>query len=84
MSASTKKKAVAPRPLDPTRIARLAFSYWEARGRPYGSPDEDWFRAEEEFRRSKAAFAVVKDRRRTPRAGIPADQEHEITPHAEQ
>jgi hypothetical protein len=27
-------------------IARLAYSYWEARGRRDGSPLEDWFRAE--------------------------------------
>ena len=27
-------------------IARLAHSYWEARGHEAGSPDEDWFRAE--------------------------------------
>jgi len=28
------------------QIARLAYSYWEARGCPEGSPDEDWLRAE--------------------------------------
>lgn len=27
-------------------IARLAYSYWEARGRRDGSSLEDWFRAE--------------------------------------
>ena len=27
-------------------IARLAYSYWEARGYQGGSPWEDWFRAE--------------------------------------
>ena len=27
-------------------IARLAYSYWEARGCGGGSPSEDWFRAE--------------------------------------
>lgn len=30
-------------------IARLAYSYWEARGYAGGSPDEDWFRAEQEL-----------------------------------
>lgn len=29
-------------------IAQLAYRYWEARGRPLGSPEEDWFRAEQE------------------------------------
>jgi hypothetical protein len=27
------------------RIERLAYSYWEQRGRPHGSPEVDWFRA---------------------------------------
>ena len=26
-------------------IARMAYSYWEARGRKGGSPEEDWHRA---------------------------------------
>jgi hypothetical protein len=30
-------------------IARLAYSYWEARGCRGGSPWEDWFRAEREL-----------------------------------
>jgi hypothetical protein len=29
-------------------IARLAYSYWEARGGG-GSPEDDWFRAEREL-----------------------------------
>jgi len=31
-------------------IAALAYSYWEARGHQGGSPEEDWFRAEQELR----------------------------------
>ena len=31
-------------------IATLAFSYWEARGYQGGSPEDDWFRAENELR----------------------------------
>jgi hypothetical protein len=31
-------------------ISRLAYSYWQARGCPIGSPEEDWFRAETELR----------------------------------
>ena len=30
-------------------IARLAYNYWEARGRPLGSPEEDWLRAERDL-----------------------------------
>jgi hypothetical protein len=31
-------------------VARLAFSYWEARGCQGGSPEADWLRAEQELR----------------------------------
>lgn len=31
-------------------IAKLAYSYWEARGFQGGSPEEDWLRAELELR----------------------------------
>jgi len=30
-------------------IARLAYSYWEARGYQGGSPEADWLRAEQEI-----------------------------------
>lgn len=36
-------------------IARIAHSYWEARGCPEGSPEEDWFRAEQEWTARKSA-----------------------------
>jgi hypothetical protein len=32
------------------QIARLAYSYWEARGHQGGSPEEDWSQAEQELR----------------------------------
>jgi len=28
-------------------VAKLAYEHWEARGRPPGSPEVDWFAAEE-------------------------------------
>ena len=31
------------------QIESLAYRLWEKRGRPLGSPDEDWYRAEREF-----------------------------------
>ena len=43
--------------LDQEAIARLAYFYWEERGRPNASPDEDWFRAEAELRNRLAAAA---------------------------
>jgi len=30
------------------KVALLAYSYWEERGRQGGSPEEDWYRAEKE------------------------------------
>ena len=37
--------------IDPshTEVQRLAYHFWEERGRPWGSADEDWFRAEREL-----------------------------------
>ena len=32
-------------------IAQLAYFYWEARGCPFGSPEEDWLRAEQDLQR---------------------------------
>lgn len=31
----------------PTEVAQLAHTLWQARGCPDGSPEEDWFRAEQ-------------------------------------
>jgi hypothetical protein len=38
-------------------IARLAYSYWEARGGEGGSAEEDWLRAEEELKARLAQSA---------------------------
>ena len=38
----------APQPIA-EQIARLAYSYWEARGYQGGSPESDWARAEQEI-----------------------------------
>ena len=35
---------------DPGEIARMAHALWEARGGQGGSPEDDWFRAEQELR----------------------------------
>ena len=37
----------------PADVARLAHSYWEARGCQGGSPEEDWLRAEQQLRSGK-------------------------------
>lgn len=44
---------VTPALVDSEEIARLAYSFWEARGFQGGSPEEDWFRAEEELRKQR-------------------------------
>jgi hypothetical protein len=46
---STRPAKPAPT-VDREAIARLAYSYWEARGFTGGSAEEDWLRAEEEIR----------------------------------
>jgi hypothetical protein len=38
---------------DDSEIARLAYSYWEARRGQGGSAEEDWLRAEQEYRRRR-------------------------------
>jgi hypothetical protein len=49
--AATRKRAARRKPLtngSPAYddVARLAYELWERRGRPDGSAQEDWFRAE--------------------------------------
>ena len=45
--------------LDHEAIARVAYFYWEARGCPNDSPDEDWFRAEAELHNRLTASATA-------------------------
>ena len=44
-------------PFDHDNIARLAYAYWEQRGRPHGSPEIDWYRAIEDVERMNALNA---------------------------
>jgi hypothetical protein len=41
--------------VDREELTHLAYWHWEMRGSPEGSPDEDWFWAEEEIRRQRLA-----------------------------
>lgn len=36
------------------QVARLAYQFWEERGRPEGSSHEDWYRAEQELASKQA------------------------------
>lgn len=44
---------------DHEEIARLAYRYWQERGCPIGSPDEDWYRAENDLRQVVAAVVTA-------------------------
>jgi hypothetical protein len=44
---------------DHEAIAQLAYSYWQARGCPIGSPEEDWYRAENDLRQPNAVAAAA-------------------------
>jgi hypothetical protein len=40
-------------------VAKLAYSLWEQRGRPFGSPEVDWFRAEKVLYSSLLALGLI-------------------------
>ena len=40
-------------------VAKLAYQYWEERGRPFGSPEADWFRAEQAVYSSLLASGLI-------------------------
>jgi hypothetical protein len=56
-SNETTDLAIEHPGVDQEAIARLAYFYWEERGCPNDSPDEDWFRAEAELRNRLATAA---------------------------
>jgi hypothetical protein len=53
---------------DHDEVARLAYSYWEARGCQGGSPEEDWHRAQTELRQRRPQPAVAQPRKRARKA----------------
>jgi hypothetical protein len=40
-------------------VAKLAYTLWEQRGRPFGSPEVDWFRAEQAVYSSLLASGLI-------------------------
>jgi hypothetical protein len=44
---------------DRKEVELLAYKLWEQRGRPVGSPDRDWLRAEREYYRADAFTAEL-------------------------
>lgn len=58
-STSVDEPSVAaPDVVSRQQIEARAHELWIERGCPVGSPDEDWFRAEEELQRESRACAV--------------------------
>jgi hypothetical protein len=49
-----EREAVVPTGPSNEEIARLAYGYWEARGRQNGSAEDDWYRAERELTQRKS------------------------------
>ena len=45
--------------VDREEIQRLAYRLWEQRGKEPGSPDDDWFRAEEILREAGSPESLL-------------------------
>jgi hypothetical protein len=50
LEEKANEDATTDRSFDPRRTALLAYEFWRARGCPEGSPEHDWFLAEEQLR----------------------------------
>jgi hypothetical protein len=48
---NSKGESMENQELDQARVEHIAYELWGQRGRPIGSPEEDWFRAEQQLRR---------------------------------
>ena len=48
-ASKSKRKINATGSPEPNQIAELAYTLWESRGCPIGTPEEDWFRAAQEL-----------------------------------
>jgi len=46
---TTEEAAAEPISVDPDEVRLLAYQYWEERGHPEDSPEQDWIRAEHEI-----------------------------------
>jgi hypothetical protein len=44
--------------MNKSEVERLAYWLWQQRGMPFGSPDEDWFLAEELLKRQYKRFEL--------------------------
>jgi hypothetical protein len=51
------ENATTDHSFDPRRTTLLAYEFWRARGCPEGSPEQDWFLAEEQLRHQQSFSA---------------------------
>lgn len=62
-SAVTTERPTAgdvPTTCNRAEVRQLAYSYWQARGCPYGSAEEDWFRAEHQLNSSAVPNSTLE------------------------
>jgi hypothetical protein len=52
-TSESNEEILRPAVSEYEQIELLAYSFWEARGCQGGSPEEDWYQAEQEFRRRR-------------------------------
>jgi DUF2934 family protein len=50
---ATSAERKFPTTVEPEQIESLAYALWQERGRPEGSPEADWLRAEKELATSR-------------------------------
>ncbi|HEY1341610.1 MAG TPA: DUF2934 domain-containing protein [Bryobacteraceae bacterium] len=50
MQEQSNKRKENPDEMQHERIATVAYELWQARGCPEGSPEQDWFRAQEKLK----------------------------------
>ncbi len=74
-------KPKQPQCVSRERIARLAYSYWEARGRVHGYAAEDWLRAERDLRDATSVDAAPSPEANRPAPEV-APRSKEYSPQA--
>lgn len=57
-TSESKRKNTATAAPEPDHIAELAYTLWESRGCPIGSPEDDWFKAEQELASTGSANSL--------------------------
>lgn len=54
----TRSSEVPSEPTFSHRVSQLAFDYWTQRGCPFGTPDADWYRAEQDLQKQVDPYAL--------------------------